>query len=187
MPRAGLDSTIVTAAAAELADEVGLEHLTMGLLAERLGVRTPSLYKHVDGMPDLTRRIAVLTLTELGSALRDGLQGKSGKDALRAAALTIRGYVVRHPGRYTATSVVTAAGPDDPFVAAGTRVLESLSAVLASYPIAPEANIHALRTLRSILHGFAVIEAAGSFQFDTDIDESFAWLIDFVHRGLSAL
>ncbi|MGY5122571.1 hypothetical protein ACWC2H_43205, partial [Streptomyces sp. 900105755] len=30
----------------------------MGLLAERVGVRTPSLYKHVGGQEDLNRRIA---------------------------------------------------------------------------------------------------------------------------------
>lgn len=46
MPRAGLNRATVTAAAAEVADGRGLGRLTMGLVAERLGVRTPSLYKH---------------------------------------------------------------------------------------------------------------------------------------------
>ena len=62
MPRAGLDRTTVTAAAADLADEVGFTGLGMGLLAERLGVKTPSLYKHVTSQADLTHRIAVLAM-----------------------------------------------------------------------------------------------------------------------------
>ena len=48
-PRAGLDPAVVVASAAGLADEVGLTNVTMGLLGERLGVRAPSLYKHIDG------------------------------------------------------------------------------------------------------------------------------------------
>jgi AcrR family transcriptional regulator len=174
----------VVAGAAALADEVGLAHVTMGLLAERLGVRAPSLYKHVDGQADLNRRIATLALTELGDALRDALQGKSGRDALDAAARTLRAFAVQHPGRYAATTRMDPTGPDDPLVAAGERVLGSLAAVLSGYDIDPADTVHAMRMLRSLLHGFAVIEAAGGFQMDADVDESFAWLVDFVDRGL---
>lgn len=187
MPRAGLDPAIVVAAAAEIADEVGLSNVTMGLLAERLGVRAPSLYKHIDGQADLNRRIAVLALNELGDALRDGLQGRAGTDALSAAARTIRAFVIEQPGRFAATIRINAHGPDDPLVAAGARVIESMSAVLAGYKIDPVDNIHALRMLRSLFHGFAVIEAASGFQLQTDVNDSFEWLINFVDRGLRNL
>ena len=86
MPRAGLGTASVTSAGADLADESGLDHLSMGLLAERLGVKTPSLYKHVDNIADLTHRIAVLSMTEVGDAVRDATQGRAGADALTAAA-----------------------------------------------------------------------------------------------------
>ena len=184
MPRAGLDSAAVVAASASLADEVGLHGVTMSLLAQRLGVRAPSLYKHVTSQADLNRRIAALALTELGEALRNALQGRSGRDALAAAARTIRAYAVAHPGRYAATIRLDARTPDDPVIAAGERVLESLSAVLAGYELDPAALVHALRLLRSVLHGFAVVEAAGGFELDTDVDESFEWLIDFLDQGL---
>ncbi|MGC4807827.1 TetR/AcrR family transcriptional regulator [Micromonospora sp. DT233] len=185
MPRAGLDPAAVVVAAAALADEVGLGNVTMGALAERLGVRAPSLYKHVGGQADLHRRIAVLALTELGDALRDALQGRAGRDALAAAATTIRAYATAHPGRYATTIRITADTPDDPLVAAGARVMQSLSAVLAGYRSDPADTVHALRMLRSLFHGFATLEAAGGFQLDTDVDDSFEWLIDFAHRGLT--
>lgn len=187
MPRAGLDPAVVVAAAAELADEVGLANVTMGLLAERLGVRAPSLYKHIDGQADLNRRIAVLALTELDDALRDALQGRAGRDALSAAARTIRAFVIKHPGRYAATIRINEDGPDDPLVAAGARALESLSAVVAGYAFDPADTTHALRMLRSLFHGFAVLEAAGGFQMKTDVDDSFEWLIDFVDQGMRHL
>ncbi|BCJ47264.1 TetR family transcriptional regulator [Actinoplanes ianthinogenes] len=186
MPRAGLDPAAVVTAAADLADEVGLANVTMGLLAERLGIRAPSLYKHVASQADLTRRIAALALTELGDSLRDALQGRAGRDALAAAARTFRAFVVEHPGRYSATIRLDAGSPDDPVAVAGARVLDSLAAVLAGYQLDPADTVHALRMLRSLFHGFAVIEAAGGFEMDTSVDESFAWMIGFLDRGLSA-
>ncbi|MDF2492716.1 MAG: TetR family transcriptional regulator, partial [Microbacterium sp.] len=47
-------------------------------------------------------------------------------------------------------------------------------------------EVHALRVLRSVLHGFATIEASGGFQMDTDVDASAAWMVDFLDRGFRA-
>src|ERR1700712_3473488 len=173
MPRAGLASASVTEAGAALADEVGFAQLSMGLLAERLGVKTPSLYKHVDNLADLIHRIAVLAATELGDALRDATQGRAGGDALTAAAEAMRTYVKAHPGRYAAGNGTRPAGPDDPLATAINRLLGSLSAVLRGYHLEPSQEIHALRMLRTLFHGFATLEVEGGFRFDTDIDDSF--------------
>ena len=184
MPRAGLAPASVTEAAARLADELGFDQLSMGLLAERLGVKTPSLYKHVDGQADLVHRIAVLASVELGDALRDATQGRAGRDALVAAAGAMRAYVKEHPGRYAAGNAVRPAGPEDPLGLANSRMLASLSAVLRGYALAPDQEIHALRTLRSALHGFATLEVEGGFRFDTDVEDSFSWMVDLLDHGL---
>ncbi len=186
MPRAGLAPASVTAAGAHLADELGFAQLSMGLLAERLGVRTPSLYKHVTSQADLTHRIAVLAMNELADAIRDAIQGRAGGEALAAGAQAMRTYVREHPGRYAAADAARASGPDDSLVAADARVLASWAAMLRGYRIDPGQEIHAMRLLRSVLHGFATEEASGGFQIDTDIDESFAWIVDFIDRGLQA-
>ena len=186
MPRAGLAAASVTEAGARLADEIGIDELSMGLLAERLGVKTPSLYKHVDSLADLNHRIALLAMVELGDAVRDATQGRAGPDALAAAAQTMRAYVNQHPGRYAAGNAARPTGPDDPLVAASARLLASLSAVLRGYRLEPGQEIHALRMLRSMLHGFATLEVAGGFRFDTDVDDSFAWMVNLLDRGLRA-
>lgn len=184
MPRAGLGPATVTEAGAALADEVGPAGLSMGLLAERLGIRTPSLYKHVTGQADLLHRIAVLGATEVADTLRDATQGRAGTDALVAAAQALRTFVRQHPGRYVVADRLRSTGPDDPLVAARGRVLESLSAVLRGYRLDPVQEVHALRMLRSMLTGFATLEVDGGFQYDTDVEESFAWMLDLLDRGL---
>ena len=184
MPRAGLGPTAVVAAGAALADELGFTCLTMGQLADRIGVRTPSLYKHVASQDHLNRAIAALALSEAADAVAAATQGYAGRDALAAAAQAFRQFVLTHPGRYAATIGIQPTGPDDPIAVAGARLLNSFTAVLRGYDIAPDAMDHALRALRSFVHGFATLQSAHGFQWATDIDESYEWLIDLVDRGL---
>ena len=156
----------------------------MGLLAERLGVKTPSLYKHVTSQADLAHRIAVLAMTEFADAIRDAIQGRAGSDALAAGAQAMRTYVREHPGRYAAANAARPTGPDDPIIPAVERVVASWAAMLRGYHLDSGQEIHALRMLRSVLHGFSTLEAAGGFQIDAPVDDSFTWMINFLDRGL---
>ena len=106
MPRIGLDSEAVVAAAAELADAEGLEALTLARLAARLGIRAPSLYAHVDGLEDLRLRLAARGARELGGALQEAATGRAGRDALEAVADTYRAYARAYPGSYRALQFV---------------------------------------------------------------------------------
>jgi AcrR family transcriptional regulator len=186
MPRAGLSSSDVVAAGAELADEVGFQELTMGLLAQRLGIRTPSLYKHVTDLADLRHRIATQATSELGEAIRDALQGRSGRDALTALLAAVQAYVMAHPGRYAATVGARFTGPDDPLLAASTRVIDSISAALRGYGISDADMVHAIRTIRSTIHGFAMLQEADGFQWSGAPGDTFDWMIRFIDRGLRA-
>jgi AcrR family transcriptional regulator len=186
MPRPGLSPAAVAEAGAALADEVGFDQLSMGLLAERLGVKTPSLYKHVTGQADLAHRIGVLAMGEAADAIRDAIQGRAGSDALAAGAHAMRKYVREHPGRYAASNAARSTGPDDPLLPAAERVLASWAAMLHGYQLGPGEEIHAMRMLRSVLHGFATLETADGFQIDASVDESFRWMIDFMDHGLKA-
>ena len=81
MSKAGLTAWAVTEAGATLVDEIGFAQLSMGLLAERLGVKSPSLYKHVASQAHLARRIAILATNEFADSIRDAIQGRAGNDA----------------------------------------------------------------------------------------------------------
>ena len=187
MPRAGLSRAAVAEAGAELVDELGFGGLSMGLVAERLGVRTPSLYKHVAGQADLAHLIAVLAMDDLADTIRDAIQGRSGRDALVAGAEAMRSYVRDHPGRYAAGNAARLRGQDDPLLPASGRVMASWAAMLHGYHLDADQEIHALRLLRSMLHGFATLESDGGFQVDASVDHSFTWIVDFVDRGLQSL
>jgi AcrR family transcriptional regulator len=173
----------VVASAAGLADEVGLDRLTLAGVAQRLGVALPSLYKHVRGLDGLSRELALLGVCDLTAALTSAAVGRSGRDALHALASAYRAYAKAHPGRYAAAQRGPAPG-DTAHETAATRTVEVILAVLAGYGLTGERAIHATRVLRSALHGFVSLELAGGFALPYALDRSFTDLVDSYDRSL---
>ncbi|MGW5878406.1 TetR/AcrR family transcriptional regulator [Nocardiopsis terrae] len=183
MPRAGLTPELVTAAAAALSDEGGFEALSLAAVAKRLGVATPSLYKHVDSLAGLRREVSLLAVAELSGRLQAAAVGKSGAEAVHALFRAYRRYAHEHPGGYT--SIQQAPAPSDTEAyAAFARPVEVIAAVLRGFDI-PEAQVvHTIRALRSSLHGFVDLEARGGFGMPEDIDESYTALVEGFVRAL---
>lgn len=98
MPSGGLSHQRVVAEAAAVADEFGLEQLTLAAVADRFGVTVPSLYKHINGLEALKRDLAVVAVRELTVAMSTAAVGRAGRDALHAIANAIRDYAHSHPG-----------------------------------------------------------------------------------------
>src|ERR671921_1603544 len=187
MPRAGLSRAAVVEAAGALADEGGLENLSLVDLAGRLGIRKPSLYNHVAGIGDLRRELALVGLQELGRSLSRAAAGKAGDEGLFALAEAYRAFVKQRPGLYEATvRSYRVSDPDDPeFGVAEGEALEPVLAVLASCGVHDQEEIiHAARGMRSIAHGFATLEKAGGFGMSQDPDESFRRLVGAFADGL---
>jgi AcrR family transcriptional regulator len=183
VPRAGLSAAAVVRAAADLADDDGLEALTLARIAASVGVRTPSLYNHVGGLDDVRRRIALVGLRELGDALRDAAVGRAGDDALTAMAHAYRAYARAHPGRYAATQRAPATADAD-LTDAARGAVDVLLAILRGYGLEGDDAIHAARGVRSALHGFVALETGGGFGIPVDLDESFERMIAALARGV---
>ncbi|MER7893616.1 TetR-like C-terminal domain-containing protein [Micromonospora sp. NPDC094482] len=185
MPRVGLNQQTVVREAARLADEVGYQQLTLAALAARLGVALPSLYKHVRGADALTQKLSALATAELATELTGAAVGRAGVDALRAIATAYRAYAHRHPGRYPAAQRVP--DPADPeHVAAGERAVGAIYAVLRGYGLTGDDAVDATRMLRSALHGFVALEAAGGFGLPRDVDRSYDELIAALDTAFQA-
>ncbi len=177
MPRAGLTTDSVVAEAERLADEVGLSQLSLSALAERLGVKPPSLYKHIDGQDALLRLLELRATADLTETMRDAAVGRSGPDAVRAIAAAYRRWAQAHPGRYTAT--LRAPDPTNPAaIAVAERAVDVFFATLASFDLADADAVDATRMVRSVLHGFVSLEAIGGFGMPRDVDRTFDALIE---------
>ncbi|WP_327034941.1 TetR/AcrR family transcriptional regulator [Micromonospora ureilytica] len=184
MPRAGLNPSILTMAAADLADSEGIDAVTVTSLARQVGVSTPSLYAHVGGTQDLRVRVAALAISEIADEVANALAGRAGRDAVEALAYTIRSYARRHPGRYAASR--TPLDPETAAASAGPRHAGLLRAVLRGYEITDTAeSVHAIRVLSGLIHGVVDLEAAGSFNHsDPPTDTSWLRVVDVLDATL---
>src|SRR5205807_9161138 len=70
------------------------------------------------------------------------------------------------------------------FIVPSTTPIYTLS-LHDALPICEEVAIHAIRGLRSIVHGFISLEVAGGFAMPVDLEASFHWLINLFIAGLS--
>lgn len=177
MPRAGLTRDSVVEAAAAMADEVGLKSLTLAALAERLGVKQPSLYKHLDSLADLHRSVSLLAKRELGEAISRAAVGRSGADAIFAMSHAYRKWAILHPGRYDVSQTPPAPGDveDETTMMAA---IQTIADVLTAYQLEGDDSVDAIRAFRSILHGFVSLETSGGFALKADVNRSFDRLIE---------
>lgn len=185
-PSVGIDRVQVVASAAEIADEGGFDQLTLARVAARLGVKLPSLYNHIDGLSGLRHELALLGGRQLLEQVSRAAIGKAEDAAVLAVADAMRAYIRSHPGVYAAT-IQAPAADDQAFQQISESIIEVLCAILAPYELDQAATIHAVRGLRSIVHGFGTLELADGFGLPLDRDESFRRLLRAYIAGLRAV
>jgi AcrR family transcriptional regulator len=184
--RVRLDKNAVVQAAVEILNAEGMQALTLSRLAEELGIQTPSLYNHVDGLNGLQQDLSVLNAKLLADCLSGAAIGKSGSELFMAAAQAFRDYVKENPGLYMSTlrSSGTQQLPDQNLKIEEERTVKIGLAVMSSLGLKGEDAIHGLRAFRSMVHGFATLEIAGGFGMPQDCDESFRKLVSALVAGL---
>ena len=188
MPRRKrLERRDVIWAAARLLEEEGPAAFTLHQLARRLGIQTPSLYNHIEGMAGLRADLAVLNAQKLADAMEQAAIGRSGAEALYAVAQAVRSYIKSSPVLYQfcLLSSGNKETPNKELKAAEERSLRVGLAIVQSFNLQGEDAVHALRGLRSLIHGFASLEAAGGFGMPLDCDDSFHRLLEAYSRGLA--
>ncbi|MGK5741281.1 TetR/AcrR family transcriptional regulator [Micromonospora sp. URMC 103] len=184
MPRQGLTRERVLAAAADLADEVGLPRLTVAAVARHFGISDAGLYVHVRSRDALIQQVAVRAAAAFADDLALAVAGRAGRQALVAFADAYRAFAVAHPGQYTATQLPLPAEVGTTSVG-HLRMIELSYAMLRGYGLDEPALTDAIRFVRSTLHGFASLEASDGFGHPRELDVSWHHILDAMHTTLS--
>ncbi|MWV45827.1 TetR family transcriptional regulator [Paenibacillus sp. HJL G12] len=183
MARMGLDRQTLLVAAAELADESGLDSLTLAALAQKLNVRSPSLYNHVKGLPDLKGALTVYCLHLLVDATRNAVIGKSGDEAILSMCEAYLRFARSRPGLYEAFYKVNTQQHED-LETAKEELLDLFVRIMEPYQLGEKETLHAIRGLRSLLHGYATLEQHRGFQMDLELEESVQYGLRTFLKGM---
>jgi len=159
--RAPLDRDRILEAAVVIADESGLESLTMRKLAESLGVEAMSLYYHVSNKEDILDGMTDLVVSKIELPPRDN----DWKAAMRLRAISAHDVFGRHPWAIALMDSRTNPGP------AALRYFDAVIGCLreAGFPIAMVA--HAFAAIDAYIYGFSMQEMSLPFENEHDVTE----------------
>ncbi|WP_051271436.1 TetR/AcrR family transcriptional regulator [Shimazuella kribbensis] len=183
MPRVGLDKTKIIQAAIAIANEHGIEQVSIASLAKNLGVRPPSLYNHFKSLMEIRTQIAREGMQRLEETLLRSVAGKSGEDALLHFSKQYLLFANDHPGLYEAT-IQPMNTPDKVVKETSKNMIDLLIQLLATFSLEEENALHLVRGLRSIVHGFASLQRADGFQMNFKVEESLLYTIQILCKGI---
>lgn len=174
MPYPGkLSRESIVQAAREMIEAEGMERLSINVLAEKLGVKTPSLYRYVGDKTGLLRAVNEDTVAGLLAALGEALNGPGTAEArLLAVALAYRQYAHEHAIAYglAFTNTIPELRPDEAEQERGALPLQALMAQVSGDPD----SLPALRGMQALIHGFVMLELAQQFRRGGDLEAAFA-------------
>jgi AcrR family transcriptional regulator len=177
--------TQIVAAARTLLEEEGLEAVTMARVAAHVGVRPPSLYKHVRDRAELLDAVAADAAGELGRVLAGAADSGADPEA-RVAALAHAYRAFAHRAPRAASILFTDLGhgtgaPLEVAAEAARPVVEAAAAL-----VGPAEALSAARVLTSFAYGFTSMEGAGAFRLGGSVDDAFRLGVDTLVAGLRA-
>ncbi|MFC7788938.1 TetR/AcrR family transcriptional regulator [Microbacterium sp. MAHUQ-60] len=174
----------LVAAIRRIAEQDGIDAVTMSAVAKAVGMRTPSLYKRAGHRHDLLR----LAADDAARELVDGLVDVSSPDrdpakTLEELARALRAFAATAP-RVSALLFAAPSEQAAPSPTASEPLLRILmTAVSAAVPGDP---LPAARTLTAWIFGFSTMEQAGAFRLGGDVDEAFEFGLDALLRAIGA-
>src|SRR3954453_10298502 len=151
--RIPLNRDRILRAALELADEHGIEELSMRKLGQRLGFEAMSLYNHVANKEDVLDGMLELVLAETEAPSPDGAWDES----IRASALSVHAALRRHP--WAAARLMTFAGA----LPLRLRYMDALLGRLREAGFSADTTYHAYHVLDGHIFGFSLWETSHSY------------------------
>jgi AcrR family transcriptional regulator len=135
----------VLRAALDLADERGIDALSMRELGRHLGVDAMSLYNHVDNKDDLLNGIVDLVVGEIDLPPGDG----DWSEAMRIRARSAQAVFGRHPWASQLLDSRTSSGPER------LRYFDWVIGTLRRAGFTVDEALHAYSALDAYIYGFA--------------------------------
>ena len=185
MAKKGLDKNSVIERAATLANEKGLENVTIKELADSLEIRSPSLYNHISGLEELRKEIMLYGWKQAEKRILQAAAGTEGYDAIRAMCREFYIYASENKGIFSAMLWYNKYA-DEASSEATSGLFSRLYGIMEDMGISRERTEHLIRTLRGFLEGFALLVNNGAFGHPADIDESFEVSLDVLIEGIRA-
>ena len=186
MARIGMDANTIISRATQMANQMGMENMTLKMLADDLGVKTPSLYNHIDGLEDLKMQLKIYGWKQMEERIIQSVIGISGYDAIKAGCYAFYEYATENPGIFNAMLWYNKSQNAETMEAT-SGLFSVLFKITSSLNISEENCNHIIRTLRGFLEGFSLLVNNGAFGNPISISDSFELSVNVLVEGIKTL
>ena len=164
----------------------GLQDLTISEIAKEFKVKPPSLYKHIRNLNEIYDELGTIFIREAIRIIQHNVFGLSGEKAIKEASKSFRDFSIKNPGLYQCLQL-THIHRSPQYQQDALSFIELLARLIAPYKIRNNHQIHAIRSLRCLLHGFIDLQIQNGFGLPEDIDKSFELAMDGYLLSLSKI
>ena len=169
--------------ASELIDEKGLYQVALKDVADKLGIRTPSLYNHIDSLDELLHEVAHAGMRAMNTQMMQSVLGKTAKDALKAAAVEYLNYMILHPGIYETIQWISFHGTKE--TEALLEQYHSLLQVLVrSCDFPSEKTSEIVDMFTGLLHGYTTQQLGKALKTPDPVRRQLCLAIDALLTGI---
>ena len=174
----------IVAAGRELIEHGGLDGLTMQAVAQRVGVRAPSLYKRIRDRRELLALVVEATIEDLTDRLAATADQPDPTRRLMAQADALRRFAHDHPVGFGLVFAGHGTPRPEP-VAVARSAAPLLDAVTAL--TGPEHALEGARLVTAWANGFITMELGGMFGLGGDIDHAWRWGLKRIVASLTVI
>jgi AcrR family transcriptional regulator len=179
-----LNKDIIIREAAAICDEFGLEKLSLAALADRLGVRPPSLYNHIKSLEYVYSQMAIMGIQSWTESMRQAVDSSPPNQRVRALAHASREFAQQQPTLYYCATRQFANSSAE-YLEAATPMIELTNAVYSDLIHDPQKEEIAQYLLRCLVAGFITLESNNGLQPAKDLDSLYDKLIDLATSAVA--
>lgn len=173
----------VIQAASDIADADGLNRVSLKVVAEKLNIRTPSLYNHIAGLDDLLREVAHMGMRAMNEQMMHAAVGNSGDMAIKAISIAYFKYMIAHPGVYETIQWAHWHGNSET-----SAIFDNYKALVTKLVLTCSFNTketdEILSLLMSMIHGYSSLELGKAIADPENAINGLSNSIDIVLLGL---
>jgi Transcriptional regulator len=153
----GVTRAAVIQVASEIADQNGLNNVSLKAVAEKLNIRTPSLYNHITSLDDLLRDVAHTGMKSMNDSMLQASIGNAGDAAITTISIAYLEFMMEHPGVYETIQWATWHGNEETKQIFG-NYQSFLTTLILSCGFEKQFSNEILDLVMAVLHGYTTLQ-----------------------------
>ena len=173
----------VIKATSDLADEKGLNNVSLKAVAQKLNIRTPSLYNHIESLDNLLLEVAHNGMRDMNERMMKIAVGKIGKEAIKLVSIEYLNYMIEQRGVYETIQWAVWHGTEET-ATIFNNYLSLLTTLIQSCSLNKDKTLEILNMLTGIIHGYTTLQLGNAFSASDKVRFELAEAIDTLLVGI---